>query len=118
VAKLTANDEVVHPVAAAAQRGAVRARADGPDLSDQDPGTGTPGVTEVDDEEPDHDNSGPAGGLCVFEVVVVLCENHGDDEVRESHADGADSEHGLAASAVDVKHGRDWRVLVLRCVER
>jgi hypothetical protein len=61
----------------------------------------------VDDEEPDHDDGGPAGSLLVLEVVVVLCEDHCDDEVRECHTDGADGEHGLAASTVDVQHGGD-----------
>lgn len=56
----------------------------------------------MDDEEPDHDNRGPAGAGCVFEVVNIFGENYGNDNVRDAHANSANSEDRFAAHAVDV----------------
>ena len=102
------NDEVVHPVTRATERGTVWTCADGPDLSDQDPRTRAPGVTEMNDEEPNHDDGGPAGSLRVVEVIDVLGEDDGDDYVRHAHADGSNGEDGFAAYAINVEHGGDW----------
>lgn len=102
------DDEVVHPVTRATKRGSIWACADGPYLSDQDPCTRTPGVTEVDDEEPDHNDGGPSSSLMVFEVIDILRENDGDDQMRDTHADGADGENGLTTNAVNVQYSRNW----------
>lgn len=61
----------------------------------------------MNDEEPDHDNSGPSCSLVVFEVVDVLSKNDGNDQVRDTHADGADGENGLATYAINVQDSRN-----------
>lgn len=48
------DDEVVHPVGAGTESNAVGAIGHGPNFCDEDPGAGTPGVAEMDNEEPDH----------------------------------------------------------------
>lgn len=97
------NDKVIHPVTRSTQCRAVRAGADRPDFSNQNPCTGTPGVAKVDDEEPHHDHSGPTGALRVVEVVDVFGEDDSDDYMGYAHANGADGEDRLSANAVDVK---------------
>lgn len=56
------------PVGARTQRNTVWAVGHRPDLRDDNPGARAPRVSEMDDEEPDHDHSGPSGGLVVFPV--------------------------------------------------
>ena len=48
------DDEVVHPVGGCAQGNAVGAVGHGPDFCDENPGAWSPGVAEVNNEEPDH----------------------------------------------------------------
>ena len=48
------DDEVVHPVGAGAESNTVRAIGHGPDFCNEDPGAGTPGVAEMNNEKPDH----------------------------------------------------------------
>lgn len=102
-----ADDEVVHPVAGSAEGDTVRPGAEGPDLGDDDPRARAPRVTKVDDKEPDHADSRPAGRPVLGPLVDVLGHQHGNDDVAGGHADGADGQHGLAAGAVDPEHGRD-----------
>ena len=77
--------------------------------SDQNPSTWSPGISKVNNKQPDHYHGRPTGSTVVLKVVNVLCEDDGDDTVRKGHADGADGEDGFAAEAVDVKHCWDWR---------
>ena|SRR5690242_16357587 len=101
------NNEVVHPITGAAKRSPVWTRADGPDLGNQDPSARSPRVPEVDDEEPDHDYSGPACALRVVKIVNVLGEDDGDDYVGYTHTDGTDGKDGLTADAVNVEYSGD-----------
>ena len=48
-------------------------------------------------KQPHHDYGCPACSTVVLKVVNVLCEDDGDDEVGEGHADCADGEDGFAA---------------------
>jgi len=57
----------------------------------------------MDDEQPHHDHGCPSRCTVVLKVVKVLRENDGDDEVREGHAEGSDSEHGFTTETVDVE---------------
>jgi hypothetical protein len=113
-----ADDEVVHPVG-----GSCEMSADGVlrhivitqhvppkaipygDLSNDNPSAGTPAVTEVDNEQPDHDNSSPASALVSGPLVFILGEDDGNDDVAGGHPDGAGDEDGLAADFVDVGDG-------------
>ena len=63
------------PVRRSAQSNAIRTIGQWPDLRDDDPCTWTPGVSEVDDEEPDHDDGGPTSALVMWPVVLILCDN-------------------------------------------
>ena len=101
------NDEVVHPVGRATERSTVWASADGPDLSNQNPCARSPRVAEVNDEEPDHNDSSPTCSLVVVEVVDVLGKNNGNDQVRNTHADCANCKDGLTADTIDVQYSRD-----------
>jgi hypothetical protein len=79
-------------------------RSDGGERTgDQNPSTRTPGVTKVDDEQPDHYYGCPARRTVVLKVVKVLGEDDGDDKVRKGHAEGSDGEDGFAAEFVDVE---------------
>lgn len=40
----------------------------------------------MDDKQPDHDDCSPSGSPVVLEIVDVLSENDGDDEMGEGHA--------------------------------
>lgn len=99
--------KVVHPVARCAQRDTIRSSAQWPDLGDDDPGTRSPTVTKVNDEEPDHGNGGPTGSLVVWPVVGVLGKENGNDDVACSHADGTGNQHGLASDSVDPQNSWD-----------
>lgn len=63
------------PVGRSTQSNAIWTVRQRPDFSNDNPCTWTPGVTEVDDEEPDHDYSSPTGGLMVLPVMLVLGSN-------------------------------------------
>ena len=52
--------------------------------SHQDPSTGTPGISEVDNKEPDHRHGSPASGALLLPLVRILGENDGDDEMAEA----------------------------------
>lgn len=71
--------------------------------SDQNPSTRTPGVTKVNNEQPDHNHGCPSCRTVVLKVIEVLGENDGDDEVGESHAESSNCENGFATETVDVK---------------
>ena len=80
--------------------------------SNQNPGARTPRVSEMDNEEPDHNDGGPTCCLVVVEVVDVLSKNDSNDQVRNAHANCADCEDGLAADTIDVQYSRDCMKLV------
>jgi hypothetical protein len=63
----------------------------------------------MNDEQPHHDNSGPARCLLFSKLANIPGEQNGDDQMREAHTESADGEDGLAAYAVDVEHCRDGR---------
>lgn len=75
------DDEVVHPVRRRAQGDSIGPRAEGPDLRHEDPGAGAPGVAEMDDEEPDHADGGPARCGLIFPIICIPCEDDGDNKV-------------------------------------
>ena len=57
----------------------------------------------MNNEQPHHDDCSPSSGLVVFEVVDVLGQNNGDNEVGECHTKGTDCQNGLTADAVNVQ---------------
>lgn len=103
------DDEVVHPVGRSAESDTVRALADWPDLSDDDPSARSPGVSEVHDEQPDHGHCCPAGGRVRLPLVLVLGEDDCDDDVAGGHTDGTDNEDGFATKLVNVGHSWEGR---------
>jgi hypothetical protein len=88
------------------QSNTIRALRDRPDLSNDNPSAGTPAVTEVDDEQPDHDNGSPASTFVGRPLVFVLGKDDCDDDVAGGHPDGAGDENRLAADFVYV--GDSW----------
>ena len=101
------DDEVVHPVGRGTESDTIWTVGHGPDLSDDDPRARSPGVTEEDDEEPDHDASSPTGALVAWPVVLEAGDDTGDDEMAGGHADGTADEDGLTTQLVDVHDGGD-----------
>lgn len=98
------NDEIIHPIRTSSQRNAIRAIRKRPDLSDDDPRARTPTISEMHDEEPDHDDRCPACCFVLGPRVSVTCDDGGDDDVAAGHADRSDCQNGLASDAIDVKN--------------
>ncbi len=74
-------DEIIHPIGARAESDAVGTVGEGPYFGDEDPGAGSPGIPEVDYEEPDHGDGGPAGGRLGGPLVAVFGDEDSDDDV-------------------------------------
>lgn len=116
------NDEVVHPVGRATESGTIWTSGQRPDFcrnelilvckmasgarrltGNQNPCTRTPGVSEMNDKQPDHDDCSPSSSPMIFEIVDVLGENDGDDEMGEGHAQSTNSQNGLATKLINVQ---------------
>lgn len=61
----------------------------------------------MDDEEPNHDNSGPASRLVRVPLILILSGDGCNDKMASSHSNGSDEENGLTAESVDPDHGGD-----------
>lgn len=91
------DDEITHPVAARAQRDTIRTVRHRPYLTDDNPAARSPRVAEIDHEEPDEGNGGPAGGFVRGPLMDVDTKKDGNDCVANSHADGAGDHNWFAA---------------------
>ena len=97
-------DEVAHPIRRGADRNSISPITEGPNLTDQDPCTWTPGIAEVDDEQPYHGHGGPSSSFVCSPLVVVLREDDSDCKVTKQHAYSACDHHGFAAQLINVHH--------------
>jgi hypothetical protein len=82
-----------------------------PDFSDDNPCARSPGVSEVNDEKPDHDNGSPSSTLVVWPVVRKAGDDAGNDEMASSHADRTGNEDRLTTPAIDVHNSRNYATL-------
>lgn len=87
------------------QSNTIRPLGDRPDLTDDDPSTGAPRVSKVDDKQPHHSHRSPASSLVRFPLVFVFRKDNGDDDVTGRHANGSDNQNRFAAELVDVSNG-------------
>lgn len=98
------DDKVAHPVGRSTESDTLSTVGKWPDLSNQNPGTWSPGVTKVDNEEPDHGDGSPSSSLVGVPSVLELTEDDSNDEMAKSHTDGTGDENWLATSFVDPKN--------------
>lgn len=103
------NNEIVHPVATRAHRNPVCPIAQWPDFRNQDPRTWTPAIAEIDDEEPNEGDRGPAGSFSALDAprVFVTSVDDGDGKVAKSHANSTNQQDRFAAETVDIKDRAD-----------
>lgn len=64
--------------------------------------TGSPAISEENDEKPDHGDGGPSGGFVRFPGVLILGHNNGDDHMTGCHSNGSSDQNGLASQLVNV----------------
>lgn len=104
------NDEVEHPVGGSDDGNTTRTHTSGEDLLSKDPCDGTPGVGEVDSEEPDEDNGNPtlSNGEMLVLVPLGLVDtlNGSDDDVADEHTNSADNQESLTTELVQEEDGR------------
>lgn len=103
-----------YPVGGRPERDSVWSIGQWPDFCDDDPCTRTPRVTEMDDEQPDHDDGCPSGALVVGPVVGEAAHDGCDDEVGQRHTNRTDDERGFTAPFIDVHDGGDYILQLLR----
>ena len=110
------DDGVPEPVGGGGETDTARADGEREDLADQDPGAGTPGGGEEEDEDGDEgdlrvdgvDVVGHGGLAVIEEVGLVEADgdtNDGDDELANQHAEGTPEEDGAATEALDGPEG-------------
>lgn len=58
--------------------------------------------TEVNDEEPDHNNRRPASSLVSSPVIFEGARNASNDQVTACHADRTNNEHRFSSELVDI----------------
>lgn len=73
------------------------------DLSDDDPGTWTPGGSEEEDVDTDESNH----GADCMRVPTIADANNGDDELTDQHAQGAPDEKRATTEPLNGPE-RDW----------
>lgn len=104
------NDEVEHPVGGSDDGNTTRTHTGGEDFLSKDPCDGTPGVGEVDSEEPDEDDGNPTLGNGKMLVLVPLgfvdTLNGSDDDVADEHTNSTGNQESLTTKSVQEEDGR------------
>src|SRR3569833_180782 len=113
--------DIPAPVGSRRQTDTTRADRQGEDLANDDPGAGSPGGGEEEDEDGDEGDLGVDGGHVVGQrllggervgVGVVEADrdaDDGDEELADQHAQGTPDEDGAAAEALDGPEGNRGR---------
>jgi hypothetical protein len=96
------------PVGRSTKRNTIWTVGQRPNLSDNNPGARAPGVTEVNNEQPNHDHGSPSSTLVVWPVIGEAGNNGSDDEMAGGHTDSTSNEDGLATPTVDIHDGRNY----------
>ena len=109
------DDGVPEPVGGGGESDTTRADGEREDLTDEDPGTGTPGGGEEEDEDCDEGDlrvdggdvvgAGLAGGVEVGVVEADGDTDDGDEELADQHAEGTPDEKRTATEALDGVEG-------------
>lgn len=98
------NDKVEHPVGGGNDGNTARTHTGREEFLSKDPCDGTPGVGEVDGEEPDEDNGNPtlSDGKMLVLVPLRLVDtlNGGDDDVADEHTNGTDNQESLTTEPI------------------
>lgn len=102
-----ANDKVEHPVRRGGDGDTLGPQRVGEDLLRKHPRDRAPRVGEVDGEQPDEDDGGPAGVAVRGPVRHEAALDTGDDRVAHHHTDGTADQELLAAKVVEPEDGWD-----------
>lgn len=107
------NGPVEEPVGSGGHAERLGTRGEGEDFAGDDPGERTPSAGEEEDEDADKGHGGLLAGNVLDEDVAVLVlaggqgAADGDDELRDTHADGAGEEQRATAPSVNGQEAGD-----------
>lgn len=107
------NGPVEEPVGGGGHAEGLGTRGEGEDFAGDDPGERTPSAGEEEDEDADKGHGGLLAGNVLDEDVAVLVlaggqgAADGDDELRDTHADGAGEEQRATAPSVNGQEAGD-----------
>lgn len=113
------NDGVPEPVGGSRDTNTTRSDGEREDLANDDPGTGTPGGGEEEDEDGDESNLGVDSADVVGDLSVGLVSSgrgvgvvesdgdtdDGDEELADKHTSSTDEEDAAAAESLDGPEG-------------
>lgn len=99
------DDAVPEPVGGGGETDTAGSDGQGEDLTDENPGTGTPGGGEEGDVDADEgDHGGDGGGVVLLETAGSDTDD-GDDEFTDQHTQGTPDEDGTTTEALNDVEG-------------
>lgn len=99
------DDAVPEPVGSGGETNTTRSDGQREDLTDHDPGGGTPGHGESGDEEADEGNHGGDSGVVVLVGSSSSDTNDTDDELADNHPSGTPDENGTTTELLNDVEG-------------